>query len=111
MKATPNQIEYYIDTCVYINFGPNFKFFLALFDNNAAKIFETKNFKVVQELTFPSSYAQPKSMRPQSTRVVKKPSPSVQKTEKETSKREDSLKTKSTKQFTMEDISSSYSTA
>jgi len=26
LKATPNQIEYYIDTCVYINFGQNFKF-------------------------------------------------------------------------------------
>jgi len=58
LKETPNQIEY-IDCCVYIKFGANFKFLLALFDNNAAKIFDTKDFKVKKEheLTFPSSYA------------------------------------------------------
>ena len=66
LKQSPNQIEYYIDCCVYINFGSNFKFFLALFDNNAAKIFDVKDFKVIQELNFESKYAQPKSLRPQS---------------------------------------------
>jgi hypothetical protein len=47
LKLTPNQIEYYIDCCVYINFGKNFKFFLALFENNQAKIFDAKTFKVI----------------------------------------------------------------
>jgi hypothetical protein len=60
LKLTPNQIEYYIDCCVYINFGKNFKFFLALFENNSAKIFDAKSFKVVQELHYPSNYAKPK---------------------------------------------------
>ena len=44
LKTTPNQIEYYIDCCVYINCGGNFKFLLALFDNNVAKIFDVKDF-------------------------------------------------------------------
>ena len=34
LKETPNQIEYYIDCCTYINFNNSFKFLLAIFENN-----------------------------------------------------------------------------
>lgn len=37
-----------------------------MFENNSAKIFDAKTFKVVEELHFPSSYGQPKSLRPTS---------------------------------------------
>ena len=66
----PNQIEHYIDCCVFINFGKNFKYLLALFENSQggyteAKIFDAKTYKIEDELTFPSKYAQAKPMRPQ----------------------------------------------
>lgn len=66
LKETPNQIEYYIDCCVYINLGSNFKYLFTLFENNAAKVFDAKTFNIIQELSFPSKYAEPKNMRPHS---------------------------------------------
>lgn len=66
LKETPNQIEYYIDCCKYISFGNNFHFLLALFENNCAKVFDTKTFGVVQVLTYPSNYGKPKQVKSQS---------------------------------------------
>ena len=65
LKETPNQTESYINNCVYIKYGNN-EFLLTLFENNQAKIFDTKSIKVVQEITYPSNYSQPKANRPQS---------------------------------------------
>lgn len=63
LKETPNQTESYINNCVYIKYGNN-EFLLTLFENNQAKIFDTKSIKVVQEITYPSNYSQPKANRP-----------------------------------------------
>lgn len=40
-----------------MNYGKSFKFLLALFENNQAKIFDTRTFTVIQELNYPSNYA------------------------------------------------------
>jgi len=55
--------EYYIDCLCYIPFK-SFRLLLALFENNAAKLFEIENFTVIQELTFQSDYGIPKQQTP-----------------------------------------------
>ena len=40
LKETPNQPGFYINKCVYIQWGKH-QFLLGLFENNQAKIFET----------------------------------------------------------------------
>ena len=55
LKENKNQQETIIENCVFINHGMNFKFLLCLFDKKA-RIFDTKTYAVVQELTYKSGY-------------------------------------------------------
>jgi len=61
LKERANQIEYYIDNCEFIDYAPNFKFILALFEKNQAKVFDAKTFKVIQEIKYKSNYGEPKN--------------------------------------------------
>jgi hypothetical protein len=50
LKTTPNQIEHYVDNSLFISHGTDFKFLLTLFENREAKIYNLKDFSVIQEL-------------------------------------------------------------
>ncbi len=51
-------IEYFIDSLLFIHLR-NYRFLLALFENNYARVLDADTFEIVQELQFKSDYAQP----------------------------------------------------
>lgn len=56
LREKDKTIDYYVDQLCFVN-HKRFRFLVALFENNVAKVFDTENNEIIQELDFKSDYA------------------------------------------------------